>query len=845
MPHQSLKLIPGVDQNRTLALNEAAISTSNLIRFIPDRQGIGLVQKLGGWTQFFTDPIGSVVRALLAWEDTNNRAWLGVGAEASLDVINDAGLKIITPQTTEANITVSITTVATPTPSPIVIIDAPGSNLDAYDSVYIQTQISVGGLILFGTYPVIPISTNQFSITAVDAAGNPIDATSDVTAGGSVASFEFIENDSSVTVTLNNHGYAPGDVFPILVPLTVGRVTLSGNCIIQSLGISSPADTFIINAPNLATSTPVFTASGAAGTATLTYSSGYTIPVGSTIVVAGVSVAGYNGTYTVTASSSGSVSYANATTAAGTGGTVFVEVAKENGGNARYIYYNGIGKLAANSGYGVGGYGGSSSFSTIAASTSGTGPYTATVTFSGPYLAPVGSYVNISGVTPSGYNGSWVVVASSAGSVSYTVPSALGVGTVAGIIAYGGGYGSGVAPSATNGTPITAEDWTLDNWGETLLSCPLNGPIYQWSPSTNNTVATVITNAPPINSGMFVAMPQRQVVAWGTTYNGVQDALLIRWSDVDNYDSWILTLTNQAGGYRIPKGSRIVQCIQGPQQGLIWTDLGLWAMQYVGLPYVYQFNELGTGCGLIGRKAAASMGGVVYWMGQSQFYKLSGAGVESVACPIWDVIFQDLDTDNLDKIRIAPNSRFNEISWYYPTKSNGGEINAYVKYNITLNQWDYGELSRTAWINESVLGPPIGAGILPGGTDNWIIQHETSSDAVDVNNQPYPMASSFQTGYFALSDADLKMFVDQVWPDMKWGYFAGNQDANVQLTFYYTDYAGQDPSYTQTFNLTQSTTYVTPRMRGRLVSIKINSNDVGTFWRLGNVRYRVQQDGKF
>jgi hypothetical protein len=288
-----------------------------------------------------------------------------------------------------------------------------------------------------------------------------------------------------------------------------------------------------------------------------------------------------------------------------------------------------------------------------------------------------------------------------------------------------------------------------------------------------------------------------------------------------------------------------VQCIQGPQQGLIWTDLGLWAMQYVGPPYTYQFNELGTGCGLIGRKAAASMGGVVYWMGQSQFYKLSGAGVESVACPIWDVIFQDLDTDNFDKIRIAPNSRFNEISWYYPTKSNGGEINAYVKYNITLNQWDYGELSRTAWINESVLGPPIGAGILPGGTDNWIIQHETSSDAVDVNNQPYPMASSFQTGYFALSDADLKMFVDQVWPDMKWGYFAGNQDANVQLTFYYTDYAGQDPSYTQTFNLTQSTTYVTPRMRGRLVSIKIDSNDVGTFWRLGNVRYRVQQDGKF
>ena len=67
-------------------------------------------------------------------------------------------------------------------------------------------------------------------------------------------------------------------------------------------------------------------------------------------------------------------------------------------------------------------------------------------------------------------------------------------------------------------------------------------------------------------------------------------------------------------------------------------------MQYAGPPYVYQFNELGTGCGLIGRKAAGSIGGVVYWMGQSQFFRLAGGGVEPIRCPVWDVVFQDLDT---------------------------------------------------------------------------------------------------------------------------------------------------------------------------------------------------------
>jgi len=92
-------------------------------------------------------------------------------------------------------------------------------------------------------------------------------------------------------------------------------------------------------------------------------------------------------------------------------------------------------------------------------------------------------------------------------------------------------------------------------------------------------------------------------------------------------------------------------------------------------------------------------------MSQSQFFALGSSGVEIIQCPIWDVIFQDLDTTNLDKIRVAPNSRFSEITWYYPTMSNGGEVNAYVKYNIALRQWDFGTLSRTAWINQSVLGP--------------------------------------------------------------------------------------------------------------------------------------------
>lgn len=684
MPHAALKLIPGVDQNRTLALNEAALSTSNLIRFVPDRQNVGLPQKLGGWTKFYNSSVNSIIRALWAWEDTNGRSWLGVGAEQSLDVILTGALQNITPQTTTVNIAVSF---ATTLGNSTVTINATGSGLDAYDVVDIRTQVSIGGLILFGQYQVIPATANQFQIQAVDVLGSPVYATSTVVApGGAVPLFSVTSGSASIQVTLNNHGLQPGDTFPVLVSTTVGGIAISGGYTV----LSSPApttNTFYITGQNTASST-----------------------------------------------TSGS----------------------ENSGNVQMIYYNGIGPVAANSGYGVGGYG-------------------------------------------------------------------------------TGGYGSGVVSPSGSGTPITATDWTLDNWGEIFVSCPLNGPIYTWSPSDNSPIAAVIANAPVANSGMVVAMPQRQIVAWGSTFNGIQDLLLIRWCDVDDYTTWAAQVTNQAGSFRIPKGSKIVQCIQGPQQTLVWTDLGLWAMQYVGPPYVYQFNEVGTGCGLIGRKAAASMGGGVYWMGQSQFFRLSGAGVEPIRCPIWDVIFQDLDTSNLDKIRIAPNSNFGEISWYYPTKSNGGEVSHYVKYNVILDQWDFGALGRTAWINQSVLGPPIGA-----GTNYYIYQHETSTDA-----DGQAMDSYFQTGYFAMTEADIKIFVDQIWPDMKWGYYAGAQNAQVQITFYVADYAGQTPVTYGPYTMTQATTYITPRFRGRLTSIKIESNDIGSWWRIGNIRYRLQTDGKF
>ena len=761
MPHASLKLIPGVDQNRTPALNEAAISVSNLIRFTADRQGVALPQKLGGWTRYIPQATTAIARALWAWSDTNSSQYLAVGCEDGIFTISSGDLVNRSPQVYSATIPMSFNTTINTNE---VEIDDTGSNITNYDSVFISTHVSIGGLIVFGFYSTEASTANRYSIFETNIIGIPVLATSTVSAGGAVATFTTASSTPSVTVTLNNHGFSVGDTFPVLVSTTVGGVTLYGNFDVKSV---TSANAFVITAPNSATS------------------------------AATVSI---------------------------------------NGGLPRITYYIGQNFVPASVGYGAGGYGSGGygsgvstsntgrSFATTNATCVGT---TATVSFTGNYVVPAGSQVTVAGVTPTGYNGTWTVTASTAGAtstVSFTIPSTLSAQTVAGTISI-----------SVWGFVGPVSDWSLDNWGEYLIANPVSGPIYYWNPSDGGQYSNIVPNAPTVNEGCFVAMPERQIIAYGSTFTGIQDPLLVRWCDTSNFTSWVGTVSNQAGSFRIPKGSRIVGGIQGPQQGLLWTDLAVWSMQYINLPLVWSFNEVGNGCGLIGRKAAASMSGTIYWMSQSQFFTLSGGGVNPLPCPIWDVVFQDLDADYVDRIRCATNSRFGEVSWFFPTIGSGGIPNRYVKYNTLIGQWDYGDLARTAWLDQSVLGAPIGA-----SQDRLILQHETSTNADGA-----AMNSYFETGYFTLQDGDMQTFVDQLWPDMKWGYYDGAQSANVLITFYVTDYPGQTPRVYGPYTVTQATTFITPRFRGRLVKVRVESNDVGSFWRLGNIRYRLQPDGKF
>lgn len=493
----------------------------------------------------------------------------------------------------------------------------------------------------------------------------------------------------------------------------------------------------------------------------------------------------------------------------------------------------------------------------------------ATVTYSGVYHAEVGDTIVVAGVNPAGYNATATITSKGANSFSYanaTVAAYVSGGTIFnsisrenagelnltyyltqgpaifgtgfGVGGFGkGGFGTGVAaPAGATGTPITADDYWLANWGEVLLSCPTGGPLFVWDSTSGYETSALVPAAPIQNNGMFVAMPQQQVMLWGSTYNGLSDPLQIRWSDAGDYGIWQPSAINQAGGYKIPTGSKIVRGIQGATQTYWFTDVDLYAGQYVGQPYVWGFNKVGDGCGLIGPKAVAKLNTSIYWMSQKQFFVTGvSGGVQPIPCSVWDYVFQNLNTAYSDNIRAAANAQFNEITWFFPSlASNSGENDSYVTFNVLYNEWDYGALNRSAWIDQSLLGPPIGA-----SSAGVLYQHETSNDADGTAINAY-----FKTGYFSIANGEDLVFVDRFLPDMKWGTYAAAQNASLQISFNVTDYAGDTPTTYGPFTVTQATQFIEPRFRGRFMQFVVESNDLGSFWRLGSCRYRYAPDGR-
>jgi len=420
------------------------------------------------------------------------------------------------------------------------------------------------------------------------------------------------------------------------------------------------------------------------------------------------------------------------------------------------------------------------------------------------------------------------------------------------------GWGTGTWGLSTWGTPrpastalsLLAQVWQFDNYGQNLIMQLVDGGIYEWNPSSGLSVrATAIAGAPTKSKYALVSTPDRHLVCFGTESTlgdpTTQDPMYVRFSAQENIGDFVATATNTAGGQRLTDGNEIISALRSRGQILIWTDTSIHGQQYLGPPYTFGFQQLGANCGIIGPHASADVNGVAYWMSKDAFFVFDGT-VKKIPCTVQDYVFDDLNIVQATSVNVGINTQFNEVTWFYPSLSSD-YVNRFVTYNYLENVWSVGTMARTAWTDIGTFEKPLAAKYDPLDNEATIstIYGLTAGrshlynqeDGVDGNGEP--IDAYVYSGYFDLGDGDSMMFMQKFIPDFK--RQVGNITVHLRMRAY--PQAPATASSLDPYVIAPDTQYVSTRARGRQIQLRIESDELGGWWRFGTMRVDLQADG--
>jgi len=458
-----------------------------------------------------------------------------------------------------------------------------------------------------------------------------------------------------------------------------------------------------------------------------------------------------------------------------------------------------------------------------------------------------------------------VLAAGSYGGAAVSAAYQINVGPEYAVPLTGWGAGAwGAGTWGTGGTSLSAiRLWSQNNFGQNLIFGPRGGGIYYWDATTGlNSRAVNITSlpgasdAPTVQNSVFVSDASRFVFAFGcddTDAVGVQNPMLVRWSDQESVVDWTPSATSQAGSIILSHGSEIVTAVQTRQEIVVFTDSTIYSFQYQGAPVVWSSQLLGDNVSIFGQNAAVIASGVIYWMGVDKFYKYDGR-VQTLRCDLRQFIFQDINLSQAAQVFAGTSEGFNEVWWFY-CSAGSNSIDRYVTYNYFENNgegvWAYGTMERSAWLDSGLRDYPLAA------TYNYnLVNHEYGNDDNETGTT-LPINAIIASAEFDIDDGDHYGFVYRMLPDIT---FRGSSTESPQVTMTLIPMQNSGSGYnspislggnsdatvvrTSTAVIEQFTGQVYVRVRGRQMIMQVESNQIGCTWQLGSPRIDIKQDGR-
>ena len=434
--------------------------------------------------------------------------------------------------------------------------------------------------------------------------------------------------------------------------------------------------------------------------------------------------------------------------------------------------------------------------------------------------------------------------------------------------------------SAVNASNLTLEPglWSLNNWGEVLVATIANGKTFTWNSglaarfttqastlTTNYVTALTGDDGNPTASRLTIVSPTtRHLIHLGTETTigdtSTQDEMFIRFSDQENLNVYQPTAINAAGSQRLQDGTKIMGALIAKENILVWTDNALYSMKFVGAPFTFGFEQVGTNCGLIGLNAAVEVDGVAYWVSNNGFFMFDGT-VKTLTASVEDYVYNDFDTTKGQQVCAGINNLFTEVVWYYP--SEGSTYNdRYVVFNYgESNQqagliWYTGTEARTTWIDAIVYPKPYATKFNSSATGTFptivgetglgqttFFEHETGTDQVNPDGTTTAI-TSFITSYdFDLDlqgDGEFFISLSRVIPNFK--TLIGTATFTLAVKRYPSDTQSASPY--SPFSVTSSTQKFDTRARGRFANVKIANTSSGENWRFGTLRMDIKPDGR-
>ena len=431
-----------------------------------------------------------------------------------------------------------------------------------------------------------------------------------------------------------------------------------------------------------------------------------------------------------------------------------------------------------------------------------------------------------------------------------------GTGWGAGTWSHTGGWGAASPGGLTTITQIRL--WSHDNFGEDLLINPRDAGIYYWDKGSGtsaravelSTTGSSQTSVPTICKQIMVSDRDRHVLAFGcdaiganssaTQGNGTQDPLLIRFASQENPVDWWPVATNTAGDLRLGSGSTFVRALETKREILVWTDTALTSMRFIGPPFTFGLQQLASNITIAGPNSAVATEDYVFWMGLDNFYVYAGQTTQ-LPCTVKEKVFNDINLDQIDKIYSGVNAEFSEVFWFYPAEGSF-DNDRYVVYNYLDKVWYFGTLERTAWLDR-------GTRTFPLATDNsgYVYNHEFGYDADGV-----AMDSFIESSVMDIGDGDHFTYIRRVIPDLSFSGSTSISTPQATFTIKARDFPGEDfgntaagtTTRTQVSPVEEYTKQLYVRARGRSFAMRVESNSLGSKWRLGSPRVDLRQDGR-